>query len=39
MIDRVLTTGSRAVLEMPASALRMLAGPERRNDRGDVLDL
>lgn len=39
MFDRVLLTGSRAILDMPERALRLLAGPEKRNDRGALLDL
>lgn len=39
MIDRVLGASTRAILEMPSSTLRALAGPEKRNDRGALLDL
>ena len=39
MYDRVISRGGRIVLDLPERPLRMLAGPERRNDRGDVFDL
>jgi acetyl esterase len=39
VIERGLTASLRAILRLPRTALRVLAGPERRNDRGDVLDL
>lgn len=34
-----MSTGLRATLRLPPRALRAVAGPEKRNDRGDVLDL
>jgi acetyl esterase len=39
VIERLLTASLRAALGLPRPALRALAGPEKRNDRGDVLDL
>ena len=39
VIERGLTASLRAILHLPERALRILAGPEKHNDRGDVLDL
>jgi acetyl esterase len=39
VVERALSVGLRGILRLPRPALRALAGPEKRNDRGDVLDL
>jgi acetyl esterase len=39
VIERGLSLSLGAMLRLPRPALRALAGPEKRNDRGDVLDL
>lgn len=39
MLDALLGGLLRATLALPPRALRALAGAERRNDRGDLLDL
>jgi acetyl esterase len=38
-VERVLSAGLRALFSLPTPVLRRLAGPERRNDRGDVFEV
>jgi acetyl esterase len=39
VVEQALSASLRAILHMPRPALRALAGGEKRNDRGEVLDL